>query len=73
MDQADPERSLQQASPSLRNVAASAYTVEGRQERGFNTAGRASRGGRRGWVIKILAIAALAFLVVTVLVSVFGR
>lgn len=74
MGQADPERSLQQASPSLRNMAASAYTFEGQQERGFNDAELASRGDWRGPVIRIFSIAALVFfLVFLVLGSVFGH
>jgi hypothetical protein len=74
MDQADPERSLQQASPSLRNMAASAYTFEGQQERGFNDAELASRGDWRGPVIRIFSIAALVFfLMFLVLGSVFGH
>ncbi|MEO6822400.1 MAG: hypothetical protein ABI468_08195 [Candidatus Nanopelagicales bacterium] len=72
-DQSDPEHSVQQASPSLRSMAASACTFEGKRERGFASAEMASMPGWRGRVIKILAIAGLLLLVVLVLASVFGH
>lgn len=72
-DQTDPERSMQQASPSLRNLAASAYTFEGQQERGFNAAELASRGGWRGRAIKIMALATLVLVLLLMLSSAFSR
>jgi hypothetical protein len=73
MDHADPERSVQQASPSLRNMAASAYTFEGQQERGFNMAELASRRDRRGRLIKIVVIVSLVFAAFLLLAPDLGR
>ena len=64
---------MQQASPSLRSMAASAYTFEGQRERGFIDAEIASAPGWRGKVIKTLAIISLGLFVIGLLVSLLSR
>jgi hypothetical protein len=57
-----PEGSLEQASPSLRYMAANAYTFEGQRERGFIEGEMARAPGWRKWVLIACALAGLAWL-----------